>query len=281
MNTYLNNEKFAAQKAQELRDRLGLGTAPIADMTVLFESLGVDLAVIDTEDEDAHGMTAKDPSSMSVFTVVPTSKNPMRQRSSIAHELGHIILDEWHEGGENDYATRDGAEVRADIFARHLLIPEAGVRQFAGQKEAPEFRLVDFSRLVQTYQVSPYMAAIAAANAGVIGEDTKEDFKQYSTFSLAQQFGWADQYRAMQETSSQKRAPQRLLQRVIRAYQQGVISLQAVATLRQVPLEQVQAEFDEAGIFPQPLPDFEFTDFDLLNPIDSDELDRLLGGSDD
>lgn len=280
MNTYQSNESLARAKAQELRQQSGLGLAPVTDMAVLFESLGFDLAVIETEDEHAHGMTAKDPASGRIFTVVSTTRSPMRQRSNIAHELGHILFDEWHESDDADYAARDGAEVRADAFARHLLIPEDGIKQFALQRQISEWTQADFSSLVQTFQVSPAMAAIAASNAGVITTEAKEVYRQYSTFRLAQQFGWADQYRALQSASGQKKAPQRLLQRAVSAYQQGVVSLQAVATLRQLPLAQVEAEFDEAGIARLPLQDKEFADFDMLDSVSADELDSILGGDD-
>lgn len=280
MSTYQSNENLACSKALELRGRLGLGLAPITDMAVLFESLGFDLAVIETKDENAHGMTAKDSSSGRVFTVVSATQHPMRQRSNIAHELGHIIFGEWHESGKADYAVRDGAEIRADAFARHLLIPEQSVKQFAEHLQVEELNLADFSKLVQTYQVSPAMAAIAASNAGVITVEAKDEFKQYSTFKLVQQFGWADQYRALQFSSAQKKAPQRLMRRAVSAYQQGVVGLQAVATLRQVPLAQIEAEFVEAGIVPLPLDDNEFADFDTLAPVSAEELDSIFGGDD-
>jgi hypothetical protein len=46
----------------------------------------------------------------------------------------------------------------------------------------------------------------------------------------------------LQADSDQRGAPQRLLARAIKGYAEGVISAQAIATLRGLPLEAVESE---------------------------------------
>ena len=65
---------------------------------------------------------------------------------------------------------------------------------------------------------------------------------------LAARFGWSDQYQALQGDSDQRRAPQRLLARAITGYTEGVLPVQAIATLRGMSLPAVADELYEAGV---------------------------------
>ncbi|MET0133923.1 MAG: hypothetical protein ABW215_10070, partial [Kibdelosporangium sp.] len=56
------DEKIAASAAQRFRDDNALGIAPIADIVALIEQTqDVDVAVLDVEDSDEHGLTMVDP----------------------------------------------------------------------------------------------------------------------------------------------------------------------------------------------------------------------------
>ena len=110
--------------------------------------------------------------------------------------------------------------------------------------------LSDLSAVVQRFVVSPAIAAIVLEQAGYIDVATKQEWMSASAPQLAVRFGWSDQYRALAADSAQRRAPQRLLARAIKGYTEGVLSAQAIATLRAVPADIVTAELGEAGIFP-------------------------------
>jgi len=56
----------------------------------------------------------------------------MRQRSTLAHELGHVLFQDWADSDAGDWSERNPAEIRADAFARHLLVPVEGLRDFIG-----------------------------------------------------------------------------------------------------------------------------------------------------
>ena len=51
-----------------------------------------------------------------------------------------------------------------------------------------------------------------------------------------------------------RRAPQRLLARTIKGYAEGVVSAQAIATLRGIPREAAETELREAGVIPAETP---------------------------
>ncbi|MFK5283399.1 ImmA/IrrE family metallo-endopeptidase, partial [Lacticaseibacillus paracasei] len=73
------------------------------------------------------------------YIAVACTPNPMRLRSTLAHELGHIRLETVVRGpGTTDWSTRTPEEREADSFARHLLIPIESVRNAAAGREATE-----------------------------------------------------------------------------------------------------------------------------------------------
>jgi Zn-dependent peptidase ImmA (M78 family) len=215
-----------------------------------------------------------------VFIGVARTPNPMRQRSTLAHELGHVQFEDWQDSSAGNWSDRSPREIRADTFARHLLVPVEGLHEFFGTQRP--VTQSDLSEVVQRFLVSPSIAAIALHQAHYIDDDTKQDWMALTAPRLAARFGWSDQYRALQADSDQRRAPQRLLARAIRGYLEGVLPAQAIATLRGVSLETAEADLREAGVIPatQPIawadpPDLPDVDVDLA------ALDDDLNAPDD
>src|SRR5690625_5047335 len=153
----------------------------------------------------------RDPARGKIFIGVARSTHPMRQRSTLVHELGHVIFeDRW-----TDAAERSPEEIRADAFARHLLIPAAGLEEFLGDgRDASEALLSD---VVQRFLVSPAIAAIAFRDAGRVSPGTATDWMTLGTRPLATRDGWRDHYAALQADAQRLRAPQGLLSRAIDA----------------------------------------------------------------
>jgi len=216
----------------------------------------------------------------SVIIGVARTQNPMRQRSTLAHELCHVLFGDWTDTSTTSWADRTPQEIRADAFARHLLVPLAGLREFLQPRAT--VTQVDLSAVVQRFLVSPAVAAIALHQAEYIGEATKREWMSLSAPQLAARFGWSDQYQALQTASDQRRAPQRLLARAIRGYAEAVLSAQTIATLRGVPLEIAEATLREAEIVPaeRPVPWTDPTDLPEVQ-VDLSALDDALNAQDD
>jgi len=172
----------------------------------------------------------------------------MRQRSTLAHELGHVVFGDWADNTACDWSVPSPAESRANVFARHLLLPLEGLRAFLADMRV--VNLATLSAVVQRFLVSPQIAAIALEQAGRIDADTKGEWMSITAPQLAVRFGWSDQYQALQADADQRRAPQRLLARAILGYAEGVVSAQTIATLRGTTPDSAAAELREAGIFP-------------------------------
>lgn len=253
---------------------------PLGDLLELIEqATGIDVAVLDVG-PDEHGLTMRDPARETVVIGVARTRNPMRQRSTLAHELGHVLFEDWVDSDTGDWSDRSPAEIRADAFARHLLVPVDGLREFIGTLSA--VGLSTLSAVVQRFLVSPQIAAIALRQAGYIDEATKQEWMTFSAPHLAARFGWTDQYQVLQASSDRRRAPQRLLARAITGYAEGVLPAQAIATLRGINLEAIVEELGEAGVTPAERPVAWADPAELPDVhVDLAALDEDLGAADD
>jgi Zn-dependent peptidase ImmA (M78 family) len=244
----MNVEAQARAAATAFRAKHHLGTQPLGDLVALIEqTTGMDVAVLPVE-PDEHGLTMRDPVRDAVMIAVAQTPHPMRQRSTLAHELAHVVFEDWSDFP--DIAPPESAhERRATSFARHLLLPLDGVRDMVDVRSAD---LADLSRVVQLFGVSPAMAAIAMKSTGVINEDTKTQWMTLSTSNIAARFGWLDHYRLLQQQSRSPRPPQKLLGRLTVGYVENVVSAQTIATLRGQSVDVVVSELENQGITPRP-----------------------------
>lgn len=242
----MSAEREGRAAAEDFRRRHGLGYHPLGDLVALLEqTTGHDVAVLDGE-ADEHGLTIHDPDRGVTFIAVARTRHPMRQRSTLAHELAHALFSDWTDG--TDLSSRSPAEIRADAFARHLLIPAQGLQEMLGERRP--LTSEDLSRVVQRFLVSPAIAAIALHDCGGIDAVVKREWMSLSTPQLATLFGWQSQYQSLQDQADRPRPPQRLLTRTVTGYREGVVSLQTVAALRGISTGAAGHELREAGIVP-------------------------------
>ncbi len=144
--------------ATEERQRLGLGVAPIGDLSELLESQGVRTGIV-TLPENISGLTLVD-QTIGVFVVVNAGHVAVRQRFSLAHEYGHVLLDRDRAGAISRAENRaDLLEVRANAFAAEFLMPADGVEQFVkafgkGAASRAQVAVFDEADVVQAEQRS-------------------------------------------------------------------------------------------------------------------------------
>ena len=275
----MNAEAEGRAMATRFRQDRNLGIQPLGDLVAVIEqTTAIDVAVLDVG-PDEHGLTMRDPRHGTVIIGVARTRNPMRQRSTLAHELAHVQFEDWTDRDAGTWSERTPSEIRADAFARHLLIPVDGINALLGARESVNQSAL--SGIMQRFLVSPQIAAIALHQAGHIDATTKQQWMDLTTPKLATRFGWTDQYHALQADSDQRRAPQRLLARAIRGYEEGVLSAQAIATLRGITLEAAEHDLGEAGIQPVQRPVAWTNPIELPDiPVDLATLDADLAASD-
>jgi Zn-dependent peptidase ImmA (M78 family) len=118
----------ARQIAKQRADELPVNVRAIA------EELGVTVADVDLSDDVSAVLVTKD---KQAIIGVNMAHHPNRQRFSIAHEIGHLLLHAQSAGTQTfiestnvffrDGRSSDGSELReieANAFAAELLMPE-------------------------------------------------------------------------------------------------------------------------------------------------------------
>lgn len=115
--------------ANEERQRLGLGFAPIEDIAELLESEGIRTSQVAlSNDISGFTLNARDVGPL----IVVNKKHPaVRRRYSYAHEYAHVLFDRSMSGVVSRESERNNMpEVRANAFAAAFLMPENGIRHY-------------------------------------------------------------------------------------------------------------------------------------------------------
>lgn len=116
--------------SDQVRNAWQLGMNPIADLTDTLEGLGLLVIVVDEENPGFSGLTAKARTDDGrEYPIVAVSKRwpGDRQRFTLAHELGHLLL-------EGRLADGIDEEKACDRFAGAFLAPRIAVHQMLGLK---------------------------------------------------------------------------------------------------------------------------------------------------
>lgn len=243
------NEDRAQELAAAFRENHGLGLSPVKDVFELVHTAaGVDVLSMEASEAE-HGLSMLDPATGRVVIAVATTRNPMRQRSSVAHELGHVLAGDLERPDVVRPDERTPAETRADAFARHLLLPVEAVRSRLAA--ADQVSIADLSELVQEFEVSPRIASIQMRTAGLISAATCSEWGEQSTLTLAARFGWRSQYRTLAAAAEEPRAPQSLMTRAVEGYRQGALGIAELASWYGQGTEELRAEI---GPPPEPEP---------------------------
>lgn len=221
----MSNETTGRNAAEAFRREFKLGVEPIVNIARLIEQkMGVGVAYVDTP-TPGHGMTMR--LGDRHLMAVGCTEHPMRLRSTLAHELGHLRLGSVDRVlSHSDWDKRTPEEIQADAFARHLLVPFAA----AGASAAPPTTAL-LSDLVQRYLASPNIVAIQLRDARVIDQETCIKWSALTTGQLASQYGWHAEYAALAVQTQTPRAPQGLLARAVEGYRWGLVTPAAIARL--------------------------------------------------
>jgi len=234
--------------AAGIRAALGAGVGPLADIDESIEQLtGVD--VVHRELGGVSGFCAVDPDRGTAIVLVGTgaAETAERQRFTAAHELAHLMFpgDPRHQVSAG--RPRPPEEVRADTFARHLLIPADGVRSWLLANDVTTVTEAEWAALANVYRVSPEVVLIqlrelGRAPAGLDGPPTGR--------RLAYRHGWGPAYDLAQAAARADRPAVRLVDRATRAYRQGKLGLPPLAKLLGMSVNDARAALADAGVVP-------------------------------
>lgn len=156
----------AEKAARTLREEWQLGEAPIASLTRTAEINGV--VVIDWARpvERFDGLSGWYGDHVPVIVTKANPEGDMaRKRFSLAHELGHLVMN----------CPENLMEQLANRFAGALLVPETVAKQEFRQL-APEIRFSDLGALKQKYGLSMQGWVYRAKDLGIISSDFANSF---------------------------------------------------------------------------------------------------------
>jgi Zn-dependent peptidase ImmA (M78 family) len=165
----------AEATARRLIKEYGIENPPVP-VESLAERLGAQISYSPFEG-DLSGMVFRD--GAKVIIGVNSLHHPNRQRFTIAHEIGHMIL---HKGVEmhvdrayrvnlrDDLSSQavDPEEIQANRFAAELLMPEHMLIEDLRGQEIDFENEADLRRLSLKYQVSLQALTLRLTNLGLI-----------------------------------------------------------------------------------------------------------------
>lgn len=158
--------------ADELREQWDLGSQPITSIIDILECHGVLVIVTDVDSKEKFDGFQASVSSKPI--VVISSQWPGdRQRFTLAHELGHLILHDMLAENINE-------EMACNRFSGAFLFPEVAVRQYLGNKRS-HLEVQELYLLKMDYGLSMLACIYRAKHLGIITDSKcKELFMFFS-----------------------------------------------------------------------------------------------------
>ncbi len=243
----------ARGKAEELRNAYDLGLDSIGNLYhFIEESLGILVVSRPMGSEGIDGIFAKRGDSRLI--VVNSDKQVTRQRFTTAHELGHFFFDNISGTGikidQNIYEGNSIPEKRANAFAAHFLMPEAGVKRVLNTRRASKkISPYDVIHLKYHFGVSYKAALYHLENLGFIDSKTRIDWFNLQPTKLALELGLESSEYV--EDRIRPRLPADYVSRAINAYKDARISLRRLAELLEEDPYDLEVRLKELGIFPK------------------------------
>lgn len=172
------NVHLARGAAERLVDQMNIAVAPV-DVVAVASALGLQILREDLED-DVSGLLISKSSSATI--VVRKHDAPVRRRFTIAHEIGHFVLQHHLQRNElvhtddqeqviyrspRAYPGMDPIEVQANQFAAALLMPTRLIRHHLAQTPRPLSEQV-VNDLSLRFEVSAQAMTIRLTGMGLI-----------------------------------------------------------------------------------------------------------------
>lgn len=182
----VSTQQDAENAAKELRSRWEIGFDAIQSLTELLEDRGIKVVEIDAP-EAFDGMCARLEDTNEAVIIINQNKPGERQRFTVAHELGHLIMD------VPDSVDDKAEENLCHRFAGAFLMPERGVRADFGDKRSHvHFRELKLAK--ENYGISMQAALrrlldleiiSASVYQGMMIQFSKEGYRKNEPWALA------------------------------------------------------------------------------------------------
>ncbi len=165
----------AQREATKLLESLNIRTPPV-DVNGIAASVGLTIVYEDFTDDISGLLITRD----STGVIGVHSKHALvRQRFTIAHEIGHFVLRHHSESGEHVHVDEgwkvsarnersakgfDPNEIEANRFAAYLLMPESLLKARVAAFRRKSLSESDVLRLAQEFKVSEQAMTLRLRN---------------------------------------------------------------------------------------------------------------------
>lgn len=212
--------------AREIRDNWQLGSGPIAHLIELLEDKGFKILEVNT-DKDFDGLSGFVADLNIPVISIFKDADPVRKRFTIAHELGHLLLD------FSKVEESTPAEKLCHAFAGALLVPRNVMIEELGPKrnKITEWEL---KKLKGIYGISMQAIMARAFHLGIITQSVYKSFNIY-----VNKHGWR---KSEPGTRASKEKANRFKQLVLYAAAEQIISFSKASGLLQISLSELEQE---------------------------------------
>jgi hypothetical protein len=236
--------------AQRVRDGMQLGEEPIPDLVGLVEELGFPVAFRRLPD-GMHGLNVQDAREGTVtrLIIVSTSGPWTLQRYTLAHELCHALYDDVGQIIVDLVDVPDRLpEVRAEAFARHLLLPVRALEHDVSQARRDE---VSWSALTARLMVRWGMSRKAILRAleddQLASPAETAAVRSRPVDGLMAEAGLTEQWQELSAEESEPSGSPWLVNRALEAYRHGWVGTRVVADLLGKDVETTRQELTAQG----------------------------------
>jgi Zn-dependent peptidase ImmA (M78 family)/transcriptional regulator with XRE-family HTH domain len=166
--------------AEQERHRLQLGIEPIADLTTVVEEAGLRVIGADLPENDLDGAILFVAEHEAAVALINRAKLSLRQRFTLAHEYGHLLLHRNRaEIWERDLFRANTPEERqANAFAAAFLMPkpliERMYEEYGFSRKRKQLPMYGWLVMMRRLQVSPHALAWRLYNLGYIHESERD-----------------------------------------------------------------------------------------------------------
>ena len=224
---FVGKENEGEVVAEDLRAEWKLGIDPIPNITALLENLGIKVVFIDLP-KNVSGLTclARKPNQNLTLPVIVANEDMTleRRRFTLAHELGHRLIDA---------ESPVDHEKAANVFAGAFLVPKDHlIREVGRYRNALAFK--EFVRLKRRYRVSAATLLLRLKEVDIIDQSTLSyAFQTYAK-------GWRSSEPYPLESGKDKyELPRRFELLCYRALAEKLISPSKACELLQRPLNEI------------------------------------------
>jgi Zn-dependent peptidase ImmA (M78 family) len=240
--------------AARVRDMLGIGDEPIPDLVDLVESTGIPVA-FQSMPQGIHGINVRDdlPTRTLRAIMVRSEDWWVRQRYTLAHELCHgLYNDDGQVIVDKVDVPETLPELRAESFARHLLLPESALRAEV-RRSVRARETVDslIARLVVTYGVSREVVLRALSSDKQAGVHNLDGVRAQPVGATMAAGGLAAEWAELCRDQHESSGSPWLVERAVEAFSQGWVGAAFVADLLGETEEATMELLAEQGWTPQ------------------------------